>query len=256
MASDFCLLLISMDTPVGGRRRAALNWRPDARVVAVDGDAAPPEFAARFRFLPAARAATRRGIIGCSWSHALALRKIVEEDLRAVIVLEDDAKLVAPLPPLAALPDQPVYLGGSLRTPGPWTTQRRDFPDDVEAAVWAALRPGLNAVRGFSVVGAEALFVPDAAAARALLAPWEDPRVQLSVVDIFRRKHAQVPLLWFPNCFSAADSAHSQVEGRVLLRDHYAAGVRKIARRAAAWASDARAPVMSPWAPASASTNS
>jgi Glycosyltransferase family 25 (LPS biosynthesis protein) len=238
---EYHLLLISMETPTGARRRSALNWTPNGRIIGVSGDATPPEFAKRFRFLPAALPSTRNGIIGCCWSHMLALRKIIEEDLKAVIVLEDDAKLVNPLPPRGTLPNRPVYLGGALRTPGPWARERRDFPEALEASIWAGLRLGLNEVSGFSVVGAEALFVPDAAAAHALLELMEDPCVRLLHLDLFRRKHFQVPLLWFPNCFSAADDTSSQVEGRVLLRDHYATGVRKIARRASVWSGDPRA---------------
>jgi len=229
-----CLLLISMDNEVGRQRRARSNWAPSVLIRGATGAEAPEAFRQRFRFMHTARPETREGIVGCAWSHVLALRRIVEDGLENVIILEDDAVLRqrGRLPAPVDLPtDEAVYFGGCMRTPGPWASQRRDFPEALEAELWSRLKPGLNPVQDFSVAGSEALFVPNSGVARQLLGPLEDPAVRLLHLDLFRRKHRQVRLLWFPNCFAADDPVASQVEGRPLLRDLYAGGPRKIAAR-------------------------
>jgi hypothetical protein len=163
------------------------------------------------------------------------LRKIVQEGLENVVVLEDDAKLVSPLPPLHMLPtDAVVHLGGALRTPGCWSRQRQEFPPEKEAELWDSLQDGLNPLEGFSIVGAEAYYVPNAKVAERILDIAEAPGVRMLHWDLFLRAHKMVPLLWFPNCFSASDTKHSQTEGRKQLRHLYADGQRKIATREAA----------------------
>lgn len=231
----FHTILLSMDSPTGASRRARLNWTPSERFVAVGGEKAPDDFQRRTRLRYNTKASTLRGVIGCAWSHVLVLRKIVEEDLTNVLVLEDDARLVAPLPPVEALPRScAVHLGGAIRTPGAWVNQAREFPEATEVAVWKTLTPGrLHALRGFSIVGSEALFVPNAEVAAAIRAKAEDPRLRMMHWDHFLRKHALVPLLWAPNCFAASDAEASQIEGKVYLRDYYAGGVRKIKKRQA-----------------------
>ena len=100
--------------------------------------------------------------------------------------------------------------------------------------MWSDLREGLNPLKGFSIVGAEAYYVPNAAVARQILHVAEAPNTRMMAWDLFLRSHGLVRLLWFPNCFAASDAEHSQVEGRRLLRHLYADGPRKIAVRAAA----------------------
>ena len=230
----YCLLLMSMNSETGAARRARLNWSPDVRIVGCSGDEAPETFRRRFKFMHTARPASRRGIVGCAWAHVMGLRKIIEEDLKHVVMLEDDALQVTDLPPVESLPtDQAVYLGGCLRTPGTWAAQGREFPESVEAQLWDSLRFGLNAVQGFSVVGLEALYVPNAEVAQRLLDYLDHDSLRMLNVDLFVRKHNLVKLIWFPNCFCAADATASQVEGRAQVRDLYAAGRRKIARRLA-----------------------
>lgn len=231
---SYFLLLLSMDNEVGDLRRQKLNWTPQDRIVAQSGDAAPEAFKRRFRFMHTAKESTRRGIVGCAWSHILALRKIVEEDLENVVVLEDDAHLVGPLPPLHALPkDAAVHFGGSMRTPGSWLHQRAEFPPAVEEALWCSLQRGLNRLEGFSVIGSEACYIPNAKVAKELLDIAEDPDMRMMHWDLYLRAHKVIRFLWFPNCFSANDAEHSQVEGRRLLRHLYADGPRKIAAREA-----------------------
>ena len=227
-------ILLSMDTETGRRRRGSLNWQPSEHLVAVGGEEAPEAFRRRARMRHNVKPATLRGVVGCAWSHVLALRRIVAADLRHVLVLEDDARAVAALPPPGALPeDDAVHLGGALRTPGSWTAQAREFPEAKEVEVWRRLTPGLHALEGFSIVGAEALYVPNAFVARRILAVAEDPGLPLTHWDLFLRKHRLVRYLWAPNCFAASDPEASQIEGRPLLRDFYAGGVRKIERRRA-----------------------
>lgn len=222
-----------MDSPIGDSRRARLNWTPSERFLAVGGEQAPAAFQQRTRLRYNTKASTLQGVIGCAWSHVLVLRKIVAEDLKNVLVLEDDARLVTPLPPVEALPRTcAVHLGGAIRTPGAWVNQAREFPETTEVAIWKTLTPGrLHALRGFSIVGSEALFVPNAEVAAAILAKAEDPSLRMMHWDHFLRKHALVPLLWAPNCFAASDAQASQIEGKVYLRDYYAGGVRKIKKR-------------------------
>ena len=232
---SYYLLLISMDSEIGHLRRNRLNWVPQGRIVGQSGDAAPVTFKQRFKFMHTARESSRRGIIGCAWSHICALRKIVEEGLQNVVVLEDDAELVGPLPPLHLLPtDAVVHFGGVLRTPGCWSRQRQEFSPEKEAEVWHSLHDGLNAVVGFSIAGAEAYYVPNSKVAGELLSLAESPSVRMLHWDLFLRSHKLVPFIWFPNCFAASDAEHSQIEGRKKLRHLYADGLRKIAAREAA----------------------
>jgi hypothetical protein len=232
---SYYLLLISMDSEIGELRRSRLNWTPHGRIIGKKGDEAPEAFRRRFRFMHTARDSSRRGIVGCAWSHICALQKIADEDLRDVIILEDDAKLVGPLPPLSLLPqDAIVHLGGALRTPGTWARQRQEFPPEREAEIWHGLREGLNPLEGFSIVGAEAYYVPNAKVATRILCVADAPDVRMLHWDLFMRSRNLAPLLWFPNSFSASDEGHSQVEGRALLRHLYAAGPRKIRAREAA----------------------
>ena len=227
-------ILLSMDTETGRRRRGRLNWQPTEHLVAVSGDEAPEAFRRRARMRHNVKPATLCGVVGCAWSHVLALRRVVEADLRHVLVLEDDARAVAALPPPDALPwDDAVHLGGALRTPGSWAAQAREFPVAKEIEVWRRLTPGLHALEGFSIVGSEALYVPNASVARRILAVAEDPGLPLTHWDLFLRKHRLVRYLWAPNCFAVSDPEASQIEGRPLLRDFYAGGVRRIERRRA-----------------------
>jgi hypothetical protein len=232
---SYYLLLISMNTEIGHLRKSQLNWVPQGCIVGQNGDAAPESFKQRFKFMHTARESSRRGIIGCAWSHICALRKIVEEGLQHVVVLEDDAKLVLPLPPVHLLPtDAAVHFGGGLRTPGCWSRQRQEFSPEKEAEVWHSLCDGLNPVVGFSIVGAEAYYVPNSRVAAEILSIAESPKVRMLHWDLFLRSHKLVPFIWFPNCFAASDAEHSQIEGRKNLRHLYADGPRKIAAREAA----------------------
>jgi Glycosyltransferase family 25 (LPS biosynthesis protein) len=225
-------ILLSMDSETGARRRARLNWQPTERLVAVGGDEAPEALRRRTRMRYNTKASTVRGIVGCTWSHILALRRIVEGDLKHVLVLEDDARLVTPLPPIEALPQtSAVHLGGAICTPGTWVAKAKEFPEEVEAAVWQSLTPGLHLLQGFSIVGSEALYVPNAEVARRMLAVAEDPSLRMMHWDHFLRKHGLVEYLWAPNCFSSCDAEVSQIEGKVYLRDYYARGIRKIKKR-------------------------
>jgi hypothetical protein len=235
-SGNYELVLISMDAPTGARRRAALNFQHQHRVVGLPGEEAPADFAARFRLLHTSGPRYRSATIGCAWSHQLALRLIVDLDLRDVVVLEDDARLVRPLPPPELLRSAggPVYLGGSFTTPGPYVHHQRDFSPAIEDAVWEACVPGLNAVdyARFSIVGTEAIYYPDAAAARRVAAAVEAaPR--LTYWDGFLRRHRLVGNFFFPNPFAAQDDEVSHVSCRVHLRDLYAHGQRKIAKRRA-----------------------
>jgi hypothetical protein len=227
-------ILLSLDSEVGEKRRARLNWVPTERLVAVSGDDAPEALKKRTRMRYNTTASTVRGIVGCAWSHMLALKRIIEGDLKHVLVLEDDARLVAPLPPPEALPEaSAVHLGGAICTPGAWVAKASEFPAGVEAAVWRRLSPGLHRLEGFSIVGSEALYIPNAEVARRMLSVAEDPSLRMMHWDHFLRKHDLVEYLWAPNCFSACDAEASQIEGKVYLRDYYARGIRKIKKRKA-----------------------
>jgi hypothetical protein len=227
-------ILVSMDTVIGAKRREKLNWTPTETIIAVSGDAAPVDFQKRTRLRYNTKQSTLTGVIGCAWSHILVLRRIIEGDLKHVLVLEDDARLVSPLPFLEDLPQtSAVHLGGAIRTPGAWVRQAHEFPEEREVEIWRTLTPGLHALRDFSIVGSEALYIPNADVAREILRRAEDASLRMSHWDHFLRKHDLVPYLWAPNCFAASDATSSQIEGKVYLRDYYASGIRKIKKRRA-----------------------
>lgn len=231
MAYEF--VVISMDTECGRRRRAKIDF-PYRRVIGVRGDAAPAEFRDRFTFMYNTSPARASACVGCTYSHRLALQLIIDLNLRDVVVLEDDAMLVRPLPNLATMPrDCAVFFGGALRTPGAWARQSKEFSRENEEAVWLSLREGLNDIRWdeFTVSGTEAVFIPDATVAQRLADALDTER--LIWIDMFYRKHRLIPKLYFPNPFAALDAQETENEGNGAprLRDLYAEGLQRIRKR-------------------------
>ena len=115
---NYNLVVISMDTPCGQRRRDTLNYTFQYRIVGLPGDETPVSFQNKFKFRPNALPRYKNAHIGCTWTHRLALQLIIDHNLINSIILEDDASLVNSYPPLSIMPhDCAVFLGGCFLGP-------------------------------------------------------------------------------------------------------------------------------------------
>lgn len=254
--ADYQFILISMDTPCGAKRRAALNYPYQHRIVGVPGSAAPTEVQAKFKFLPSALPRCRSGRIGALWSHRLAMQLVIDLGLKHVVVLQDDARLVRALPPVAELPrDCAVYFGGALRTPGTWSKQQWEFDERREVAVWESIPDGLNEIdfERFTILGSEAIYFPCAAAAQRIV-DLLDSSERLIAEDALYRKHRAITKFYFPNIFASSDRCESEITNNVVeIRDLYGQRARKIKDRQARRARKEKAGAADDVAAASAS---
>jgi hypothetical protein len=144
-------------------------------------------------------------------SHLAVLRTIVARDLRHVVVCEDDAVQVRPLPSASRLDGRITLLGGRLAGVGPWREQREGWVDSGAALrVYKGLHRGLNAIDydRFRWLNTVAIYYPNAAAAQRVLDAYvESDRV--THFDIFLSTHRLVTHFWFPNCFAELSDGRS-----------------------------------------------
>ena len=137
-------------------------------------------------------------------SHLAVLRMIVAKNMRHVVVCEDDAMQVRPLPPASSFEGQITLLGGRLAGPGSWRTQREDWLDSGAALrVYKTFQRGLNKIDydRYRWLNTVAVCYPDAAAAQRVLDAYAEVD-DVTFYDIFASSHRLVTHIWFPNCFA------------------------------------------------------
>ncbi len=205
-ALPYTILVISMDTPVGRKRRAQLNY-PHTIVRGVTGSEVQSgpirELMVRYHWVPD-DPSRREARIGSFAAHMEALMRIVYENLRDVIVCEDDAVLVRALPDPSTLPQDSITLmGGSVRTTGPWRRESRDFRRSGKClSVVSSFKEGVNKIDyvRFRWTGTSAYFVPGPAVAREVIA-WLEHTRRVTFFDVWLCNERLVRYLLFPNPF-------------------------------------------------------
>jgi len=111
----------------------------------------------------------RRKVTACSLSHRNLLKKIIQENLKNIVIIEDDC-IIEDFDRLDELEDvnEFCYIGGQINSP-----LMKDFKkfEDIKDSVRANFSKGLNVIdpKEFRLAHACAYFIPDAQVAQHLL---------------------------------------------------------------------------------------
>jgi GR25 family glycosyltransferase involved in LPS biosynthesis len=167
------------------------KYKNASRLPAVVGKNAPEEFKKRFVFRYNTAEKKALGHIGCFGSHIKVLRKIINENLKNVIVLEDDSSDINKIP--KSLIDFPhsVYLGGWMVKP-----KIKDINQPVDRSKFIN---GINKLdySKYRILETRGYFVPNKQEAKRMLDIIESaPR--LKNVDIFFSKNEIIKYFYYP----------------------------------------------------------
>ena len=111
----------------------------------------------------------RRKVTACSLSHRNLLKKIIQENLKNIVIIEDDC-IIEDFDRLDELEDvnEFCYIGGQINSP-----LMKDFKkfEDIKDSVRANFSKGINVIdpKEFRLAHACAYFIPDAHVARHIL---------------------------------------------------------------------------------------
>tara|TARA_R110000803_G_scaffold3204_5_gene10816 strand:- start:4296 stop:4955 length:660 start_codon:yes stop_codon:yes gene_type:complete len=111
----------------------------------------------------------RRKVTACSLSHRNLLKKIIQEDLKNIVILEDDC-IIEDFDRLDELEDvnEFCYIGGQINAP-----LMKDFKkfEDIKDSIRDNFSKGLNVIdpKEFRLAHACSYFIPDAQVAQHLL---------------------------------------------------------------------------------------
>ena len=126
------MVVISTQDEAGKARRARMNFRASIFNAKTPADVSERvrRISGHYKFTYTTPEEKATGLRRCGFrmanfeSHLAALRAIVARDMRHVVVCEDDAMQVRPLPSASRLEGRITLLGGGLAGPGPWREQK------------------------------------------------------------------------------------------------------------------------------------
>ena len=167
------------------------KYKNPTRIPAIVGKDAPKPFKDRFQLRYNTGDKKVAGIIGCFASHIKVLNKIIKENLKNVLVLEDDSSEITKLP--TGLKDFPnaVYLGG-------WIVQPK-IKDINKSVNKNKFHKGINKIdyNKFRILETRAYFVPNKQEAKRMLDIIHSAP-KLKNVDIFFSKNQMIKYFYYP----------------------------------------------------------
>lgn len=183
------------------------KFKNPTRIPAIVGKNAPQAFKDKFvlRYNTADKKVS--GIMGCFASHIKVLNKIVKENLKNVIVLEDDSTDITKLP--AGLKNYPnaVYLGGMIVKP-----KIKDISQPVNKN---SFHRGINKIdyKKFRILQTRAYFVPNKQEAKRILdIIHKSPK--LKNVDIFFSNNEVIKYFYYPAVSLQTPNLQSRIENK------------------------------------------
>lgn len=183
------------------------KYKNPTRLPAVVGKDAPQQFKDRFQFRYNTGESKALGHIGCFGSHIKALNKIVKENLKNVLVLEDDSSDITKLP--TGLKDYPhaVYLGGWIVKP-----KIKDIRSPVNKNNF---HKGINKIDydKFRVLSTRAYFVPNKEEAKRML-DIINKAPKLKNVDIFFSNNEMIKYFYYPAVSLQTPDLVSRIVGK------------------------------------------
>ncbi len=123
----------------------------------------------RYHFRHNARLEYRKKVVACSLSHKKLLQKIINEDLKKVVIIEDDA-MIDKWNRLKELEDinEFCYIGGQINAP-----LMKDFKkfEDIKDSVRENFCKGINVIdpKEFRLAQTCGYYIPDASVAQMIL---------------------------------------------------------------------------------------
>ena len=167
------------------------KYKNPTRVPAIVGKDTPKEFKDRFQLRYNTGDKKIGGIMGCFASHIKVLNKIIKENLKNVLVLEDDSSEIKKLP--AKLKDFPhaVYLGGWIVQP-----KIKDINKPVNKNKFIR---GINKIdyNKFRILETRAYFIPNKEEAKRML-DIINKAPKLKNLDIFFSNNEMIKYFYYP----------------------------------------------------------
>jgi len=167
------------------------KYKNASRLPAIVGKDAPDDFKKRFIFRYNTAEKKAMGHIGCFGSHIKVLRKIIKEDLKYVIVLEDDSSDINKLPKSLIGFPHAVYLGGWMVKP-----KIKDLNQPIDKSKF---KKGINKIdyTKYRILETRGYFVPNKQEAIRMLNIIEKAP-KLKNVDIFFSKNEIIKYFYYP----------------------------------------------------------
>ena len=168
-----------------------LKYKNPTRIPAIVGKDAPKPFKDRFQLRYNTGDKKISGIMGCFASHIKVLNKIIKQNLKNVLVLEDDSSDITKLP--TGLKNYPnaVYLGGWIVKP-----KIKDINKSVNKNNF---HRGINKIdyNKFRILETRAYFVPNKQEAKRML-DIINSSPKLKNLDIFFSNNEVIKYFYFP----------------------------------------------------------
>ena len=152
------------------------KFKNPTRVPAVIGKDAPKAFRDRFALRYNTLDKKVSGIVGCFGSHIKALNRIVKENLKNVLILEDDSSDIKSIPKDLQNFPHAVYVGGWMVKP-----KIKDISEPVNKR---GFKKGVNKIdyNKFRILETRGYFVPNKQEAKRMLEIIQDQMQMLKII--------------------------------------------------------------------------
>jgi len=218
------IIVLSMDTEIGEKRRNKLNYDYEW-FKSVSGE----EIIDRFNFRYNTSEDKKKRIMSVFNSHLKILQKIVDEKLNDVVVCEDDSIKLNDDHQLSKI-NEICLFGGVLRHPSNWkedTKWRKEKVDDIIES----FDDGMNKIEydKYRWTQIYAVYYPSWEKANELLKSILESKKKYCHIDIFISKNKLINYLYYPTPFMSSDDGISQVDiPQGIVKDYKILGKKKI----------------------------
>ena len=198
-------LVISVNTPVGIKRRSLLNYK----FTHIDGcKKAPKWIVDNFKRLHTEnpKSILLKNRMACFASHVKALKYVVKNKINRVIILEDDAFLDGLV--IESLPkDGATLLGGVIRHPTRWELDK-EFINTKAKKIINKFKNGVNEIdyKKYRWNGAWAIYYPTWKIVKQILDFILSKNFKFKHYDLFLANHKLIKYLYYPSIFTHDDS--------------------------------------------------
>ena len=220
---SFTTLVISMDTPLGAKRRARMQIRCDHWVRGVTYEEAPEHVQTKMGAMHNCSEQKRRNRAAVFAAHLRALQYVVDHNIHDAVILEDDATVCTnpTLSPSDLPDDDACLLSGLVAEPRNWQRNARWLKEEAPG-VLASLAHGVNEIdyERYRWHGQLAMYYPTPeVAARYIRYLCEPKRYTYNDMMLSKQRHPKY--LLYPSAYDNDDGGVSQNNDHAGLIQNY-----------------------------------
>lgn len=223
-SNKFKLFVISVDNDKGKERRKYLNYKYKwIKAIYMDDNNNSILNKVRskvtIRYNMSKDSKKYKGATANTSSHIKVLKMISKQNLKNVIILEDDSIQNTPLPKISELPiDGATLFSGQLAHPHSWN-EDKEWKRNKARNVIKTFKKGINEIdyNKYRWTQINAIFIPNKSVADHILKVLDDIKSYKLYYDMLLASNKLVPYLYYPAPFRHDDTlVPSQITGHTI----------------------------------------